>query len=110
MTPKQLTPELLELVAERLKAIAEPARLQLLAALRDGERSVGELVDETGLGQANASKHLQILHGRGFISRRKEGLHVFYSLADRDVFRICDMMCGRIEAEMEDARRMLAGS
>ncbi|HEU5183802.1 MAG TPA: metalloregulator ArsR/SmtB family transcription factor, partial [Gemmatimonadaceae bacterium] len=70
-----MTPELLAIVAERFKAIGEPVRLQILNALRDGEMTVTELVDETGLGQGNVSKHLQLLHGLGFVTRRKEGLH-----------------------------------
>lgn len=101
---KQLTPELMGLVAERFKALAEPARLQLLQALRTGEQTVTELVDATGLGQANVSKHLQLLHGLGFVERRKEGLYVHYRLAGEDIFMMCDLMCGRIEDEA--ARRL----
>ena len=78
-----LTPELLELIAERFKALAEPARLKILNSLRDGEKSVSQLMEATGLGQANVSKHLQLLHGLGFVDRRKEGLYVHYSLASR---------------------------
>ena len=93
--------ELMMLVAERFKGLAEPARLQLLDTLREGELTVGELVEETGLGQANVSKHLQVLTRLGFVVRRKEGLFVYYALADDEVFRLCDIMCGRIEAEAE---------
>lgn len=103
-----LTPEVLVMVAERFKALAEPARLQLLKCLQGGELSVNELVEETGLGQANVSKHLQMLHGLGFVTRRKEGLFVYYALADRSVFKLCDIMCGRIEAQFEAQRRRLA--
>jgi len=103
-----LTPEVLTLVAERFKALAEPARLRLLSCLRSGERSVNELVEETGFGQANVSKHLQLLHAQGFVSRRKDGLFVYYALADRSVFKLCDIMCGRIEAQLEAQRRRLA--
>ena len=53
---------------------SEPARLQILDALRDGEMTVTELIDTTGLGQANVSKHLQSLYAAGFVGRRKEGL------------------------------------
>jgi len=95
-----LSAALIPLVAGRFKALAEPARLQILAELRAGERTVGELVDETGLSQANLSKHLQVLHQGGFVSRRKHGLFVHYRLADRDVFRLCDLMCGRLEREL----------
>lgn len=103
-----MTPELLALVAERFKALAEPARLQILNALRAGEMTVGELVDATGLGQANVSKHLQLLYALGFVTRRKEGLFVHYALADRGVFQLCDIMCGRLEAETRSRRKLLA--
>lgn len=103
-----MTAELLELIAERFKALAEPARLQILNALRAGEVTVGELVDETDLGQANVSKHLRMLHSLGFVRRRKDGLHVYYSLADQSVFQLCDVMCGRLEAEMKTRRKLLA--
>ena len=107
MTDSALTPELLELVADRFKVLAEPVRLRILNVLRGGELTVSEMVEETGLGQANLSKHLQLLHAHGFVTRRKEGLYVFYALADRDVFRLCDIMCGRLGAETNRRRRTL---
>ena len=90
---------LMEAVAERFKALAEPARLQLLDALRRGERTVGELAEITGLQNANVSKHLQLLRRMGFIVRRKEGLFVHYRLADDTVFQLCDLMCGKLEEQ-----------
>lgn len=102
-----LTPEVLELVAERFKALGEPARLRILDALRGGERTVSELMEETGLGQANASKHLQLLHALGFVERRKEGLYVYYRLADDSVFQLCDIMCGRLAAEARARNELL---
>lgn len=104
-----LSPALIPLVADRFKALGEPARLQILSELRVGERTVGELVEETGLGQANVSKHLQVLHQGGFVTRRKEGLFVRYRLADRDVFRLCDLMCGRLEREAATRGAALRG-
>jgi DNA-binding transcriptional ArsR family regulator len=103
-----LTPEVLELVAERFKALAEPARLQLLNALSGGEKTVSELMAETGLGQANASKHLQLLHGHAFVDRRKEGLHVYYRLADDTVFVLCDIVCGRLTEEARARSELLS--
>lgn len=104
-----LTPELTVLVAERFKALGEPARLQILDALRRRELTVSEIIEETGLGQANVSKHLQLLHSLGFVSRRKDGLYVYYSIGDKDVFQLCDIMCGRLEAETRARRKLLAG-
>lgn len=108
MAKTRLTPDTIELVAERFQALAEPARLHLLVALKNGERTVGELVDATGLNTANVSKHLQLLHAAGFLTRRKEGLHVLYALSGDDVFQLCDIMCGHLETEAENVRRLLS--
>lgn len=108
MSTSRLTLETIDLVAERFRALAEPARLQLMAALRGMERTVGELVEATGLGTANVSKHLQLLHAAGFVTRRKDGTHVRYALAGDDVFFLCDILCGRLESEAATRRRVLA--
>jgi DNA-binding transcriptional ArsR family regulator len=108
MAKTVMSEELMMLVAERFKALSDPARIRLLTALREGKRTVGELVDETGLGQANVSKHLARLHQLGFVTRQRDGLHIQYGLADRDVLKLCDLMCGRIEAEAQTRRRLFA--
>jgi len=104
----KMTPEVLDLVALRFKVLAESARLQILNCLRDKAMTVGELVDKTGFGQANVSKHLHLLHSSGFVERRKEGLFVYYSLADESVFELCEMMCGRLQAELKTRRKLFA--
>jgi DNA-binding transcriptional ArsR family regulator len=98
----------LETIARRFQVLAEPNRLEILAALRTRERSVTELMDETGLGQANLSKHLRLLHQEGFVQRRKEGLNVIYRLADDEVFVMCDLMCGRLQREARGLGDLLA--
>lgn len=109
MSSKRLTSEMITLVAKRFAALAEPARLHIMQSLRGGERTVGDLVEITGLGTANVSKHLQLLHGAGFVTRRKEGLFVYYGLAGEDVFTLCDIMCGRLQAEAKSRQKVLAG-
>ena len=99
MATEALTPAMVGLVADRFKVLSERARLDILHTLRDGELSVSEVVERTGLGQANTSKHLQILRSAGFIGRRKDGIRVLYTLASDDVFQLCDIVCGRIEAQ-----------
>jgi len=91
-----MSDDLLPQVARHFKALSEPARLQLLRALQPGERTVNELVLRTGMGQANVSKHLQVLHAHGFVRRRKVGLFVYYALADREVVRLCETICQRV--------------
>ncbi|MND06298.1 hypothetical protein D3C83_275880 [compost metagenome] len=53
------------------------------------------------------SKHLQQLCAAGFLTRRKEGTYAYYALADEEVFRLCDVMCGRVEAEQKERRAAL---
>ena len=102
-----MSPQLMDLVAERFKVLAEPARLQILSQLRDREMTVSDLVEATGMGQANVSKHLALLLSLGFVARRKEGLFAFYELADNRVFQLCDLMCARIESELTTRRKAL---
>jgi DNA-binding transcriptional ArsR family regulator len=90
---------LLEHVAERFQALGDPARLRLLECLRGGECTVSDLVEATGLGQANVSKHLQVLHARRLVKRRKDGLFTWYRLADPEVTRLCDLVCKRVQQE-----------
>jgi DNA-binding transcriptional ArsR family regulator len=91
-----LSDSVLPLVADRFKALSEPARLSLLRALQQGEQTVNQLVLGTGLGQANASKHLQVLHANGLVKRRKNGLFVHYKLADRQILKLCELMSRRV--------------
>lgn len=97
MKDKRLEPEILEAVADRFKVLAEPARLTVLNVLREQPLSVSDLIDETGLNQANLSKHLQLLYSHGFVSRQRHGSYVYYALADRSVFELCDIMCGQLK-------------
>lgn len=70
------------------KALASPARLELLDLLAQGERSVEELAREAGLSVANASAHLHVLAGAQLVVSRKAGLRVHYRLADPSVYRL----------------------
>ena len=90
MKGRRLTPAMLAAVAARFKVLSEPARLQVLDALREGPLHVSALMEATGLNQANLSRHLGVLHAEGLVSRRREGLFVFYAIGDRSVFGLCD--------------------
>lgn len=94
-----MTPNMLAAVATQFRVLSEPARLTLLQCLLAGEKSVGELVRETEMSQANTSKHLAVLADAGFLARRKEGTTVYYSVGDEVVFQLCDLMCSRISRQ-----------
>lgn len=103
-----ISPAMLDIVAERFKVLGEPARLWILQTLMCGESTVSELIETTGLGQANVSKHLQMLYTSGFVDRRKEGLYVWYRLADQSVFQLCEIMCGQIERKVSQQYRKIS--
>ena len=97
MTRKRLSDEALDMVAQSFKALSEPLRLKLIMVLMDGSQNVGELVEEVGATQANVSRHLQTLSEAGILRREKKGLHVFYTISDPSVFKLCDLVCGSLE-------------
>lgn len=92
----------LEYVAKYFKALAEPMRLKVLNALRDGEKNVGQLTEISGCTQANVSKHLSLLSQYDLVKRQSRGNCVFYSIADPSIYELCELVCGQI------AKRMIA--
>jgi DNA-binding transcriptional ArsR family regulator len=76
---------LYEQLARIGKAMASPARLELLDLLAQCERTVDSLATELGLSMANTSQHLQALREAGLVETRKQGLFVHYRLADTSV-------------------------
>jgi DNA-binding transcriptional ArsR family regulator len=99
-SPRLLTEEALGMIARRFALLAEPMRLRLLHALFEGEKPVNALVTLSGGTQANVSRHLQALAEAGILSRRKEGLQVFYAIADPSIFKLCDLVCGSLEQKL----------
>ncbi len=96
------SPEALGFVADRFRVLGEPMRLKLLIALETGERNVTELVQLTEATQANVSKHLGILSDAGMVSRRKEGLKTFYKISDPQIFKLCELMCSKLQREFTE--------
>ena len=87
-TIKLIQEETLERMAETLKAIAHPVRLQIVNILMTGERSVGELVRTLGTKQSLTSQQLSILKSRGVLKSRRNGYVVFYSLKNTGIKNI----------------------
>ena len=94
-----LSEDALDLVARRFAVLAEPMRLRLIQHLFEGEKNVNALVEATGGTQANISRHLQNLTQANVLARRKEGLQVFYSIADPSIYRLCELVCGSLEKQ-----------
>ena len=106
---REFSDETLEAIAVRFKVLSEPSRLRILNALREDEKTVTDLVEELGLGQANVSRHLALLRRHGMVARRKEGVRRPYRIVDGGVFELCELMCDRLEEDLEERRRALDG-
>jgi DNA-binding transcriptional ArsR family regulator len=79
--------------------LSEPARLLVLQALGKGPLTVGELVETTGLKQANISKHLGMLLDAGLVARTKEGNFARYSIAEPMIFDLCRLVCEKLHRD-----------
>lgn len=89
------------------KAVSAPARLELLQVLAQGERTVESLADEAALSIANTSRHLRTLREAGLVESRREGVCVYYRMADADVGRLCDDMMRVAEARLAEFDRIV---
>lgn len=77
---------------EIFQALANPIRIAVLDELRNGELTVGDLVQRLKVEQSNLSQHLAILRARQIVSARKSGSQVFYSVRDTLIFKMLDLM------------------
>jgi ArsR family transcriptional regulator len=80
-------------MAAKFRMLGDESRLSILACLMGGgEKAVGEVAQATERTPANVSKHLKLLADAGFLSRRKEGLQVFYRLDDPVWEQVCRLV------------------
>ena len=79
-----------EVRAKLFRGLGDPSRLRVLEALRDGALSVGEVVQQTGLSQPNASMHLGCLAECGLVTWERLGKFVHYEIADKRVVKLLD--------------------
>ena len=106
--PRELSDEAMVMIARRFSVLSEPMRLRLLHSLFDGEKNVNTLVNLSGGTQANVSRHLGTLTEAGMLARRKDGLQVFYSIADPSIFQLCELVCNTLEKQIEKRATVLS--
>ena len=97
--PDTLVPsEVIEQVARRFKLLGDPVRLRILNFLNTRhEAHVQQIVEATDQSQANVSKHLRALLRESLVDRRKEGLYVYYRIADPTLSAVCMLVCGSVQ-------------
>jgi DNA-binding transcriptional ArsR family regulator len=91
-TMPALKPDELERIAARFKMLGEPMRLKIMQAVCKQPRMVNDIVTMTGSTQANVSKHLALLTTAGMLKRKKDGQCVYYSLKNKLVVKMCELV------------------
>jgi len=96
--------------AEILKAIAQETRLSILELLRDGERCVCEIFPAINCEQSNVSRHLNMMQKAGILTRRKDGLRIFYAVKHPEVLEIIDLAAAIMRSEAGRRNDLLRAS
>ena len=96
-----------EYKASVFHALAHPTRIAIVEALRDGEISARAIQERLGIEQANLSQHLAILRSRDIVANRKERNQVFYSLRNKVLIKVLDLMRQYFQAHLNEAAQML---
>ncbi len=99
--------ELAAFRADIMKALAQPTRLKIIEFLRDGERCVCEIFPAIGEEQSNTSRHLNMMQAAGVLSRRKEGLKIFYSIKHPEILEIVDIVTRVVKQEIVGRHELL---
>ena len=94
-----------EAVAVMGKALASPARLEFLDLLAQAPRTVNELAELSGQSVANASQHLQVLHGAGLVGRERDGNHVRYAVSGEPALRVSLVLAEAASAQLAEVER-----
>lgn len=104
-----MSPEktLLELQAEVCKTLASPKRLEIIQALKDGEKTVTDLVDMLGVSKANVSQHLAVMRHKGVLKTRRKGVNIYYSIINPKVIQACTLMREVLNEQMKQNSRLL---
>ncbi len=96
-----------EYKASVFQALAHPTRIAILEVLREGEMPAGAIQERLGVEQANVSQHLAILRSRQIVNSRKQGNQVFYSLRNKVLIKVLDLMRQYFQAHLHESVEML---
>lgn len=103
-----MTRPIYQVKADFFKTLAHPARIRVLELLRDGERSVGELIPEVGLEASHLSQQLGILRRANILKARKDGSTVLYSVTDNRIFELLEVAKAILTGSLAESGQLLA--
>lgn len=102
-----MTRPIYQVKADFFKTLGHPARIRVLELLREGERSVGDLIPEVGLEPSHLSQQLGIMRRAGLVQNRKDGSSVIYSVTDTRVFDLLAIAKQILTGNLTETRELL---
>lgn len=102
--------DLIEYRAEILKALAQPTRLKIIDFLRDGERCVCEIFPAIKEEQSNTSRHLNMMLSAGVLSRRKDGLKIYYTIKHPELIEVIEIVTSVVKQDIHGRHKLLKTS
>ena len=90
-----------ELQANICQTMANAKRLEIISILCDREVSVGEIAEKMDIRTANLSQHLSIMKAKGILTSRRDGVHIYYRIANPKVVKACSLMKEIMMEQME---------
>jgi DNA-binding transcriptional ArsR family regulator len=106
LTPSS-SPTAMTMIAEFFKMLSEVSRLEIVCALKKGPLTVSRIIEVTGLGQANVSKHLKLLTNAQILSRQQQGVNVVYEISNPIIFPLCDLVCNSLVNQIHYQNQVL---
>jgi len=103
-----LTEDSYELHAHLCGTFSSPRRLEIIDLLRDGELTVAQMLEKMSISKTNLSQHLTIMKNRGILKSRRDGQHIYYSVANGKVVQAYDLM-KEVLIELIDKKRSQLG-
>jgi len=103
-----VTTPIYEIKAQFFKTLGHPARIRVLEVLRDGERTVSELVPAVGIEASHLSQQLGILRRANLVQTRKDGNTVLYSVGSPMIFELLDVARRILTSSLDETRALLA--
>ena len=92
MKPILTDKSLYEMQAEICKTLTNPKRIEILNTLKNEEKTVTELVEALGASKANVSQHLAVMRHKGILTTRRDGVNIYYRVANPKVIEACALM------------------
>ena len=99
---------ILKLQADICKIFANDKRLEIINLLKDKEMSNSELMQKTGLAKVNISQHMNVLKAKGFVLARREGIQLYYRIANPKIIQACNLMREVLVEQLMEKEKMAA--